>query len=79
MSSEGFNSANGGNILALEVDQIVAGEPGRNGNDIIARGDAETGGQGGFVLFLANSVEGLASRPAVEGNSTNDIDSNGPC
>ncbi|MBW4522667.1 MAG: filamentous hemagglutinin N-terminal domain-containing protein [Scytolyngbya sp. HA4215-MV1] len=76
ISTVGLNGANGGNISILKV-RFASASPatGPNGSDIVAR--AEGGGAGGQILFQPKLVQGFEIQPAVPGNGTNDIDSNG--
>jgi filamentous hemagglutinin family protein len=75
ISTSGQNGANSGNIFITSVSFAFAEAPtGLNGSDIIAR---STGGRGGNVVFTPKLVQGFKVQPALPGNRTNDIDSNG--
>ncbi|PZV14101.1 MAG: hypothetical protein DCF22_09495 [Leptolyngbya sp.] len=77
ISTLGRNGANGGDISILNVRFLFGRRAtGANGSDIVGR--AEGGGRGGRV-FLDRStlVQGFLFRRAVDGNRTNDIDTNG--
>jgi hypothetical protein len=76
IETRGTNGANGGDISLGKVRILYARRPsGANGNDI--NGRAIGGGQGGQVkLDRITFVQGFRFGEAVEGNRTNDIDTN---
>lgn len=77
ISTLGRNGANGGDITILNVRFLFGKRPtGANGSDIVGRADG--GGRGGRVLLDRKTlVQGFLFRRAVDGNRTNDIDTNG--
>jgi large exoprotein involved in heme utilization and adhesion len=71
ISASALNTANGGNI-AIDTTFLIALPPGgANGSDIIA---TAVQGRGGQINIAAAGIFGLAERPAIPGNRTNDID-----
>ena len=70
ITAEAFNSANGGNVRLESAEGFVVAPPGED-SDIIARANF---GDGGEIEIVAQSILGLAERPAIRGNGTNDID-----
>ena len=71
ISARALNAANGGNIT-IDTTFLIALPPvGANGSDIIA---TAIQGRGGEIKIAAAGIFGLAERPAIPGNRTNDID-----
>jgi large exoprotein involved in heme utilization and adhesion len=71
ISARALNTANGGNITLDTTFLIALPSVGSNGSDIIA---TAVQGRGGQIKIAAAGIFGLAERPAIPGNRTNDID-----
>lgn len=70
ISAEAINNANGGNIR-IDASEGFVVSPLEEDSDILARANL---GNGGDINIVAQSILGLAERPAIRGNGTNDID-----
>lgn len=74
ISAEANGSADGGNITIDNPQGFLIAVPdanAENGSDIVARAFA---GQGGEIQITTQGIFGIAERPALDGNETNDID-----
>jgi filamentous hemagglutinin family protein len=71
ISATANGDANGGNIDIDPIAVFAFPSTGPNGSDIIAKAER---GNGGKIKINAQSIFGIAKRPAMSGNQTNDID-----
>jgi large exoprotein involved in heme utilization and adhesion len=71
ISSTAGGTGNGGNIDINSQLFIALPPTGANGSDIIANAER---GNGGNITIKAEGIFGIAERPAIEGNRSNDID-----
>jgi large exoprotein involved in heme utilization and adhesion len=71
ISATANGEANGGNIDIDSIAVLAFPSTGPNGSDIIAKAER---GNGGKIKINAQGIFGIAGRPALSENQTNDID-----